>query len=151
MRLFLVQHGEAKSEEDDPERPLTDRGAADVGDVARSGSVEGHVGVGRIFHSGKTRARQTAEIWGEVLGVPVEEAAGLAPRDDPATWAGRLAGIDEDLMLVGHLPHLARLAGLLLAGDPDRSVVAFRQGGVVGLEEGTSGWSVWFVLPPEAV
>ena len=30
MRLYLVQHGEAKPEEEDPERPLTDRGASDV-------------------------------------------------------------------------------------------------------------------------
>ena len=27
MRLYLVQHGEAKSEKEDPERSLTDRGA----------------------------------------------------------------------------------------------------------------------------
>ncbi len=30
MELFLVQHGEAKSETEDPERPLTDRGAETV-------------------------------------------------------------------------------------------------------------------------
>jgi phosphohistidine phosphatase len=43
------------------------------------------------------------------------------------------------MMLVGHLPHLARLAGLLLAGDPDRPVIAFGQGGLVGLERGPVG------------
>ena len=37
MRLYLVQHGEAKSEEEDPDRPLTDRGASDVRRVVGGG------------------------------------------------------------------------------------------------------------------
>jgi phosphohistidine phosphatase len=53
-------------------------------------------------------------------------------------------------MLVGHLPHLARLAGLLLIGAADRSVVKFRQGGLVGLERTDTAWVVVVVLlPPE--
>jgi phosphohistidine phosphatase len=151
MRLYLVQHGEATSEEEDPQRPLTDRGADDVrrvaGLVARGGTVE----VERVVHSGKTRARQTAEIWSEALGVPIEEAEGLAPMDDPAVWAGRLATEQRDLMLVGHLPHLAKLAGQLLVGDGERPVMAFRQGGVVGLERAPEGWSVWLAVPPQAI
>jgi phosphohistidine phosphatase len=106
--------------------------------------------VERIVHSGKTRARQTATAWGEALGVPIDESDGLAPRDDPANWAARVTAETRDIMLVGHLPHLARLAGILLTGDPDRPVIAFRQGGLVGLEEGPAGWSVWLVLPPAA-
>ncbi len=151
MRLYLVQHGEAKSEEDDPERPLTDRGASDVRRVVIQATGAGSVTVERIVHSGKTRARQTAVAWGEVLGVPVEEADGLAPRDDPATWAARVNAQAGDLMLVGHLPHLAKLAGLLLAGDADRPVIGFRQGGLVSLEDGPAGWSVWLILPPAAI
>jgi phosphohistidine phosphatase len=148
MRLFLVQHGEATSEQEDPERPLTDRGAGDVRRVARVASDVGLVTAARIVHSGKTRAHQTAEIWSEALGIPVQEADGLAPLDDPRIWAERVAAETDDLMLVGHLPHLARLAGLLLTGDPDRPVVAFQQGGLVGLDPGESGWSVALMLPP---
>ena len=83
MWLYLVQHGQAKTEEEDPERPLTDRGAADVGRVAGVAAAAG-IMTGRICHSGKTRARQTAEAWGQVLGAPVELAQALAPRDDPS-------------------------------------------------------------------
>ncbi|MBO0893624.1 MAG: hypothetical protein J2O39_04530, partial [Acidimicrobiales bacterium] len=78
---------------------------------------------------------------------------GLAPNADPSTWEERLRrGPDEidDLLLAGHLPHLARLAGALLAGDADRPVVRFRPGGLVGLERGDAGWAVWVVLPPGA-
>jgi phosphohistidine phosphatase len=149
MRLYLVQHGEAKSDEEDPDRPLTDRGARDVRTVADLAHEVGGVAVERVVHSGKTRARQTAETWGELLGVQVIEEEGLTPLDDPSVWAARLAKAEQDLMLVGHLPHLGRLAGLLLAGDSERPVVAFRQGGLVGLDRGPAGWSVWLVLPPQ--
>jgi hypothetical protein len=53
-------------------------------------------------------------------------------------------------MLVGHLPHLAKLAGIPLAGDADRPVIGFRQGGFVGLEDGPARGSVWLILPPVA-
>ena len=151
MRLYLVQHGEAKTEQEDPERPLTDRGAEDVRRVANRATERGGLAIGQILHSGKTRARQTAEIWAEVLGVPLDQAEELAPLDDPKVWAARLDTGEEDLMLAGHLPHLARLAGLLLAGDPERAPVAFRQGGLVGLERDPEGWSVWLVLPPASI
>ncbi len=34
MELYLVQHGEAKSKAEDPQRPLTQRGREDVARVA---------------------------------------------------------------------------------------------------------------------
>ena len=151
MRLYLVQHGEAETEEQDPERPLTDQGVADVRQVARLIAGGGDMSVGRIYHSGKRRARQSAEIWGGVLGVAVEEADGLAPLDDPAVWAGRVGGVEEDVMLVGHMPHLGKLVGLLVAGDAERAIVAFRPGAVVGLERGPDGWSVVLALRPDVV
>ena len=151
MRLYLVQHGEAKPEEEDTERPLTDRGASDVRRVARHLAVTGGATITHILHSGKTRARQTAGTWGEALGVGVGEADGLAPKDDPAIWATRVTGERGDVMLVGHLPHLSNLAAVLVTGDPEQPIVAFRPGGVVGLERGDDGWSVFLVLPPDLV
>lgn len=146
MRVYLVQHGEATSEAEDPDRPLTDRGAGQVRRVAAAATALGLVDVERVVHSGKTRARQTAEVWGETLGVPVEGAGGLSPGDDPSIWAARLTG--GNVMVVGHLPHLAKLTGLLVVGDPDRPVVTFRNGGLVGIQHDEGGWSVFVVLPP---
>jgi phosphohistidine phosphatase SixA len=34
VTLYLVQHGDAKSEAEDPERPLTERGRSDVARLA---------------------------------------------------------------------------------------------------------------------
>lgn len=147
MRLYLVQHGEAKSKEEDPDRPLTDRGAVQVREVANRAAAAGMVKVDRIIHSDKTRARQTAEAWGEALGMGVEEAEGLAPNDDQAIWAGRLGG--ADVMLVGHLPHLANLAQTLLGADGAELPVIFRNGELVVLERSASGrWAVVISPPP---
>lgn len=151
MRLYLVQHGEAKSEDEDPERPLTDGGAREVRRVADVAGRAGVVTVGRIVHSGKTRARQTAEAWGETFGVAADEVEGLSARDDPSIWATQVASEQADVMLVGHLPHLARLTGLLVAGDAERPVVAFQHAGLVGLQRDATGWSVFLVLPPGVV
>ena len=151
MRLYLVQHGQAKTEDEDPLRPLTDQGVEDVVRVAHL--ALGHIGVGpgRVVHSGKTRARQTAEIWSGLIGCGVEEADELGPNDDPTVWGERLQETAHDLMVVGHLPHLGRLAGLLLTGAADRPVVRFRPGGLVALERTDAGWTVGAVLPPDGL
>jgi len=146
VQLYLVQHGQSKTEDEDPERPLTDQGVEDVARVAHHAVAQLGVRPTRVFHSGKTRARQTAEAWGEMLDADVEQADALAP----TIWLERLRSEADDLMLVGHLPHLARLAGLLLIGAADRSVVRFRQGGLVRLERTDTGWVVSAVLPPES-
>lgn len=150
MMLYLVQHGEAQREEVDPARPLSGKGRADVRKVALFAAGAG-VRVERLFHSCKLRARETADIMGEVLG-PVAGSAetdGLAPLDDPAIWAERLQAMTAATMLVGHLPHLQRLAGLLLCGTAEKQGVAFAMGGIVALERDEAGnWSLrWMVIP----
>lgn len=151
MRLYLVQHAEAKRKEEDPARPLSELGLADIRRVTDF-LKEMKLGVSKILHSGKLRAKQTAEALAEGISAAggIEQAEGLAPLDDPGTWKDRLKEELEDLVLVGHLPHLSKLAGLLLAGDPERRVVRFRPGGVVCLERDEAGnWSVGWVLTPE--
>ncbi len=151
MHLYLVQHGEAKREEEDAERPLTDRGREDITRVARFAAEHGRVPVTRILHSGKTRARQSAEILAEHLRPPegFEAREGIAPQDDPETISRILGDSSEDLMIVGHLPHLERLAGLLLCGDAGRSPVRFTMAGITALTRDERGaWSVeWIVTP----
>ncbi|HEV3353001.1 MAG TPA: phosphohistidine phosphatase SixA [Acidimicrobiales bacterium] len=142
MRAYLVRHGEAKSPEADPERRLTDAGADRVRRVATHAVADLEVRPARIFHSDKARARQTAEIWGELVGVPVEQADGLAPNDDPVRWATRLETESDEVMLVGHLPHIERLVGLLVAGEPDRTLVGFPAGALVVLDRSDDGWRV---------
>jgi phosphohistidine phosphatase len=149
MFLYLVQHGEAEQEKASPVRPLTDKGRNDVRKVSLA--VATNMQVNRILHSGKFRALQTAEILEVVLHPPagIAEADGLSPSDVPAIWAKRLHEMAEDIVLVGHLPHLQRLAGLLLCGEPENKVVEFHQGGICALERSDSGtWSLcWVIIP----
>ncbi len=150
MFLYLVQHAEAKPEEEDPARDLTDKGRLEIENVAHH-LKRLNVQVRQIFHSGKTRAETTAKVLAWHLKPPagVSEASGLAPLDDPEVWADRVAPLDEDILAVGHLPHLGKLAALLMTGDKERSVVNFRMGGVVRLKRLAAGqWAVdWMVLP----
>jgi phosphohistidine phosphatase len=177
MELYLVQHGESKPEAEDASRPLTASGRREVERVARHAAARLPLDVEEIFHSGKLRARQTAEILAGQL-IPTRgpsEMPGLAPRDDPAFAAGALRGAAASTVLVGHLPHLSRLASLLLTGEPDREVVAFRMGALVcltredGAEPGagraaggdppggasasapafSAGWRLRWILTPE--
>lgn len=152
MRIYLVQHGEAKPKDADPTQPLTERGRQEAQRVAAFAKRLG-LEVRQIRHSGKTRAEQTAVILGEALSPPdgVVTASGLAPLDDVQPVADALAREPQPVMLVGHLPFMAKLAALLVTGGPDRFVVRFRNGGIVCLahEEGEDTWLVAWVLTPE--
>ena len=153
MKLYLVQHGEAKREEEDPARPLTDRGREEAEKIANHIAKTG-VQVERILHSGKLRAKQTAEIMAKHLKPPkgVDQADNLDPLADPKIWAEKLKDISEDIMLVGHLPHLSKLASLLLTGNADLEPIKFRMAGIVCLERDEKGkWSLLWALRPENI
>jgi phosphohistidine phosphatase len=62
MFLYLVQHAEAKREEEDPARDLTEKGRKDIESVAHR-MKKLNVQVRQILHSGKTRAQSTANSW----------------------------------------------------------------------------------------
>lgn len=159
MKLYLIQHAEAKPKQDDPERPLTDAGVEAARRVARFLRDTGAVSVAEVRHSTKRRAKETAEILIAGLGVrvSVREVPDLEPLDDVAPVAKALASEPHDLMLVGHLPHLNRLASRLVCGDERAQAFEFRQGGVLCLErparesaeEGASAWVVRWMLVPE--
>jgi len=151
MNVYLVQHAQAKTEQEDPERPLSEKGWSDINKVADFIAKKGDISVKEIFHSGKIRAKQTAEVLAEQLSSSIEigETDGLKPLDEPSIWADRLAKRTEDIILVGHLPHLSKLAALLLCQDADKEVVEFQMGGIVCLGTEASGsWSIrWMVTP----
>ena len=151
MRIYLVQHGEAVPAEVDPERPLSAAGEADVRRIAAVLRGSG-IGVARILHSGKRRAEQTAERLAAALrpNLQPEARADLNPNDPTASVAQEAAGWEQDTMLVGHLPFMARLASRLIAGRDDAGVVAFRPGSVLCLERTEQrAWTIAWMLRPE--
>lgn len=150
MRLYLVQHGEAAPETIDPNRPLTAKGKADVLKIANF--LKGKVTIDIIWHSTKIRARETAGIIAENISLKkgLFEKEGLAP-NDPIYNIKKdiLSEKPEDLMIVGHLPFLGKLASALLTDSESYNLVGFRQAGMVCLEQTDKGnWTVaWIVIP----
>lgn len=153
MLLYLVQHGEARKEDEDPLRGLTDSGCKSVSLVALYAREHG-VHVTRIYHSGKKRAMQTAQLFSDHLkpAMGIVATDYLGPMDDPGMWSARLAEMHEDIMLVGHLPFLARLAGQLLSGDKERMFIDFKMGGIVCVQRSDDGhWTIKWMVVPEIV
>ncbi len=154
MHLYLVQHGEAQPKEVDPDRSLTQRGARAVEKVALFLAQRSDIFLDVIYHSGKTRALQTAEILAKRLR-PVKgmrEGKELNPQSLPWGWVERLKVIEENIMIVGHLPHLNRLTALLICQDESKQCVQFYNGGVVHLERDESGiWTIKWILVPDLV
>ncbi|HCC69293.1 MAG TPA: hypothetical protein DEP99_05340 [Nitrospiraceae bacterium] len=54
--------------------------------------------------------------------------------DDPQIWFKRLTKMTENLMFVGHLPHLAKLSSLLLCGDKEKNIIDFKRACIVCLK-----------------
>jgi len=149
MTLYLVRHGEALNAPDDASRTLTEEGEKNVKKMARFLAAAG-VRLSEIIHSGKTRAHQTAALLAEQVTPRgnVTRSGGLAPLDEPSPWEAIFAEKKGDVLVVGHLPFLARLCSLLLCGQ-DRPFIDFSPGGVACLVKTETGsWHLkWTVMP----
>jgi phosphohistidine phosphatase len=137
MWLFLVHHGDALLPDVDPRRPLSVRGRGSVKELAERAAQRG-VNPKLIRHSGKLRARETAEAFWLTCNPLAEFRAvpGLQPADYPDRLQDLLLGETRDLMVVGHMPNLARVLSSLTSGE-DRQDQPFPLHGVVALERET--------------
>jgi phosphohistidine phosphatase len=150
MAIYLVQHGKNLDKSVDPEKGLSPGGESEVKRIAEVASMYG-VRVRTIQHSGKKRARQTADIFAAALAPVhgVHEVDGLNPLDDVAPLAQNLNPLDER-MIVGHLPFMERLTSCLVTCNPDRPVFQFQNGGIVCLDHypETTDWAIRWALMP---
>jgi len=145
LRLFLIHHGEAVGPEIDARRPLSPRGHEQAERVAAEAASRG-ARPDVVWHSGKLRAKQTAEAFRRACNPLAEFAAirDIQP-DDPAQWIrDRLRAETRDVAIAGHFTHLPRLLALLLEGAED-----FPSHGAVALETGDDGetWKELWRIP----
>lgn len=151
MLLFLVHHGEAESPDVDPQRPLTTRGREDIARLADVAAARG-TAPAVIWHSGKLRARQTAERYLTRCQPFAQFSAvrGLQPDDPPRIARDLVTGETRDVMLVGHMPHLGRLLRLLLTGD-EQAPVPYPSHAIIALESSDGGetWEERWRIAPE--
>ena len=104
----------------------------------------------QVRHSGKLRASQTAEIFGSALAPAdgVISVDGLNSTDDIAPVARLLEMENRTVMLVGHLPSLSKLTGVLVNGDAYSEPITFRNSSILCLAKHGSRWEVrWYLSP----
>ena len=145
-RLYFAQHGLAVDKLENPERPLSETGIKQTEAIAKHLSIAGIV-VNHIFHSGKPRASQTAEIFAEAIKHSSTSAIdGLSPNDEVTLLAQNL-NINHALY-VGHLPHLEKLVAYLVTGNENSNIIKFENSAVACLEKsGTHYQLKWYLTP----
>ena len=156
MNLYVLRHGLARDPNgphyaNDDERPLTAKG---IKRMIRQ--VKGMRALGLtmdvIATSPLVRAVQTAEIVHRGLrksGRLVTSNA-LRPSEHPATLLEELAAeysSEDDVMVVGHEPHLSGLISFVVTGEEDR-VIRVKKGSLCKLvvprpSHGRCGWLEW--------
>ena len=119
MYLLLAQHGEAEPEEINPERPLSDNGVVSVRGVATFIAENTDTKVKTIYHSGKKRAIQTAELFAKILKPSKGVVLGkeLNPLSLPWGWVERLAKIEEKIQKNLFVPHIQLIFNQLMESD----------------------------------
>jgi phosphohistidine phosphatase len=125
--LWLLRHAQAADGLPDDRRPLTERG---VRQAEAAGRALARVGakIDVCLSSPKLRARQTAELACEPLGVPVELEPALSgePFDVRELTAGR-----GDVLLVGHDPSFS-----LTLHDLTGAQARMHKGGLAAIAKG---------------
>jgi phosphohistidine phosphatase len=144
LRVYLVHHGDAVGPDIDPRRPLSPAGQAHVERIAAAAAARG-AKPDVVWHSGKLRAKQTAEAFWRACNALAELSAtrDVQP-DDPPQWiVDRLSGETRDVLIAGHFPHLPRVLMLLTSSHDER---AFPPHGIVALssaDQGNTWTEVW--------
>jgi phosphohistidine phosphatase len=145
MHLFLIHHGVAVGPKEDARRPLSAVGLAGAARVANLAAARG-AKPDVVWHSGKLRAKQTAQEFWRACNALAEFAASrdLQPDDPPQWMRDRLRGETRDIAIAGHFPYLPRLLSLLVSGG--EAGADFPINGIVALvsdDEGETWRELW--------
>jgi phosphohistidine phosphatase len=148
QQLWLLRHGEAEPHDarPDDERRLTDRGREQAR-VAGCALAALKVKIHHAFTSPKVRARDTAAIACEALGVePIEHAAlaGGFDADDALELIGAGAP-DQRVLVVGHEPDFSQVVHDLTGARID-----LKKGGIAAVRlDGARGELIVLLRPRE--
>ena len=148
--LLLVHHGDAVGPDVDPMRPLSRAGRAASTALASAVAARG-VTPDLVWHSGKIRALQTAQLFRAACNplAAFKAVHGLLPGDPPRWIRDTLLGEGRSILLVGHLPHLPGLLSLLRGETPDGPAPDFPLNGCVALEATGDHWTELWRLQAE--
>ena len=149
-QIYFAQHGLAVDKSENPDRPLSAEGIRQtqaIADQLKNSSIP----VSQIFHSGKLRAQQTTDIFAIALSAPSTFHDDMAPMDNCNKLISNLK--TDNVLYVGHLPHLDKVISTLVTKDESSKVLQFVNSGIVCLSQvdnNDSGYySISWYLAPE--
>ena len=151
MKLYLVQHGEAMNKDINAERPLTEKGHSDIKKISDL-FTQADITLTQIIHSGKLRAKQTAEYFVKnISGSSLTKVNNnINPNDDLQPLMQQLKSWDKDTLMVGHLPYLAKVVSQLTTDNETSLSVSFKPGTVVCLQrDDKMHWQINWMIRPE--
>ncbi len=145
-RVYFAQHGLAVDKAETPQRPLSQTGIKQTLSVAKQLHTAA-TPVSHIFHSGKLRASQTAEIIASNLNITsILLHDSLSPNNDVSLFAKNLSL--ENALYIGHLPHLEKLVSYLVTGNKNQNIVKFQNSGIICLEKTNNQYCIrWYLTP----
>lgn len=117
MRVHLCRHAHSAPGEPDALRTLSPDGVEQAHALGRRLRASRELPT-LVLTSPLQRARQTAELVGQELDVPVLVDTRLAPGATAASLAAALVGLDGPIATVGHQPDCSRIAVALTGSDP---------------------------------
>jgi len=144
--VYIMRHGHAGPAGPnlpDSARTLTSKGFAEIRQIAvRLG--ERAPDIDRIFFSPYVRTRQTAALVNNELNASLDVLDQLVPDGDPEHIIDHIAGIEDAILLVSHMPLVNDLA-FRLTGQK----IVFHQGTCIKVfrddpfdREGTLAWTL---------
>lgn len=149
MKLYFLRHAEAvDSAASDHDRQLTPRGSARTATAAQV-MVKLDIRPMIIYASPRVRARQTAEIVAEALGVSVTVDDAVNFNFSAAAAESLLRGLSDgdDVMFVGHEPSMSSALRQITGAD-----VVMKKGGLARVDVNVpaaplQGQLVWLIAP----
>ena len=151
MQLYFFRHAEAEdggTTLPDHARQLTKRGVErthHAADVLKSLDVK----PAHLYSSPLVRARQTADILAEALGVDVEEQAEVGPGFNARAVSELVNGApnNDSIMFVGHEPDFSATISSLIGGG----WIDMKKGGLARIDvdnmQPLRGMLVWLIAP----
>ena len=145
-RVYFAQHGLAIDKTDNPERSLSRAGIEQTNAIAKQLQLSANP-ISQIFHSGKLRALQTAEIIASTMNIRSISAIDHLSPNAAVTLVTKNLTINNALY-IGHLPHLEKLVSELITNNQNKNIIKFQNSGIVCLEKGNDSYHIkWYLTP----
>jgi len=154
VKLYLLRHAKAEDGVNDALRPLCPEGRKAVLKLAEFLCARKLLTTVPVWHSRFLRSEQTAKLLAETMGwksTALKACDGILPNDSPLSFVPLMEKATRDLLIVGHEPHLGKLASVLLSGHVTPTLFHVKKCALLCLERREKGghWQLRWQLSPE--